>query len=105
MRLFITLLGLTLWFSTDLMGQSTSDSTRTRERRRNHGFTDANGDGVNDQMLHQQKRLKQGIDSFIDTNGDGISDGRERGLGIRRGTIEKGFGMGKQSVKKGQKGK
>lgn len=105
MKTLITTFGLMLLLSIPSFSQNAPDSTKQRPQERTQkGFVDQNGDGINDRGQQRQDRMKRRTDRFIDANGDGISDGRECGLGLRRGSSA-GKGMGKQNGKKGQGGK
>lgn len=83
--------------------QTAADSSRQQERRRVHRMIDENGDGINDRLIGTQRRARQGNDKFIDADGDGICDGREGGLGFRRGKTPTEGNM--QPGRKGQRGK
>jgi hypothetical protein len=86
-------------------GQTVGDSTRRQERQRVHRLIDENGDGINDRVMGQRRMGRQGADKFIDANGDGICDGREGGIGFRRGQSRGITEPDAQVGRKGQKGK
>jgi len=97
--------GLTFLLPAISLSQAAGDSTKPRQRQQSHRLADENGDGIRDRMPGRQQRLGAGMDRFIDLDGDGICDGREGGLGFRRGKTQVGNEPGKMSGRKGQGGR
>lgn len=86
-------------------GQSAPDTLRSADRQREQRTIDVDGDGIPDRPVGEQRRLRNRMDTFIDANGDGICDGREGGLGFRRGQVQTGTSKSEPQGRKGPRGK
>jgi hypothetical protein len=89
-------------FQTAALGQSRDTTTaRPLERRQERyrggmsGFRDENGNGIDDRIEKQASGNASRKDRFVDEDGDGICDGREAGLGFKRGMMGGQAGNGK----------
>lgn len=105
MKWRLLILGLSCTAVTVAWGQSAPDTLRSANRQRVQRMIDTDGDGIPDRPAGEQRRLRNRTDTFIDANGDGICDGREGGLGFRRGQVQGGTSKSEPSGRKGQRGR
>ncbi|MDI6802996.1 MAG: hypothetical protein QME58_04000 [Bacteroidota bacterium] len=85
MKIFLTILTITIFLHIPIYSQTGSDSIanrNTQKENRRSQFVDENANGIDDRTEAKvQKGRRQ--EKFIDRDGDGVCDNRSSGIGLR----------------------